>query len=152
MEVQPAGANHGSHLGIESLQEALHAPPSGHGDHLDYEEDGEDSVLFRHMTLDRQASALLAAQHDLSLGDEIAQVFEADLRLIHRDRLVPGHRIHQMACGHRSRDASTSPAGLDQVLKEEGQDIVRFDEAAVPIEDAVSIGIAVRSQPEMESA
>ena len=85
----------------------------------------------------------------LSCDDEFADVFEADRGFIKRDLVVIGEGVDEVGGGDAFGDAVAPAAGFDEVVEEQGDDVVGLDEGAVLIDDAEAVGVAVGGDAEV---
>src|SRR5437870_2889402 len=85
-QVEAYGVNRSDLLeqGFDLLPDGEATPRHRLGD----QQAGQDSILFRHVTADRQAGALLAAEHDLILLDELPAVLEPYRSLLDTDLVM----------------------------------------------------------------
>ena len=106
--------------------------------------------LSGNVAADRQAGALLAADQDLVPADVVADELEADRRLQHLQAVVPGDGIDEVGGGDGAGDVAVLPLDPHQVVVKKGQDVVRLDEGAVLVDDAVAVGVAVGGQTQAD--
>ena len=102
------------------------------------------------MPLDGKTCTLLAADDDLVLGDQLADILEAHRSLEHLDAVHFRHRVDQVRSGDRTPDAAGHPLDPDQVVQEQGDDVVGLDEAAVAVHDAEAVRVAVGRDPQAD--
>ena len=100
------------------------------------------------MPFDGKPGAFFAADNDLVLADQLADILEADRRLVDRYAVFSGHGIDQMGGGDTAGHTPFQFAHPDQVIQEQGNDVVGLDEGAIAIQDAETVGVAVGCQPQ----
>ena len=140
-QVESYGVN-GSDLleqGFDLLLDGEATPRHRLGD----QQAGQDSILFRHVTADREAGALLAAQHDLILFDELPDVLEPYRSLVDRNVVILRHGVDQVGGGDAAPDSARNLANLDQVVGEQGQNVIGMNPRAISIHNAEAVRVAV---------
>ena len=137
------GTNLGKQL-FELRAQALAA--CGH--HFGHQQAGDDAVFLGHMAADGEASRLLAADCDLVLVDELANVLEADRSLVERHLVEVGESVNQVGGGHTLGHAVAPAARLNQVVEQQRDDVVGLDEGAVSIHNAEAVGVAIGGNAE----
>ena len=118
------------------------------GDHFGDEQAGDDAVFLRDVAADGEAGGLFAADGDLVGDDELADVLEADGGFVERDLVVVGEGVDEVGGGDAFGDAVAPAAGFDEVVEEQGDDVVGLDEGAVGVDDAEAVGVAVGGDAE----
>ncbi len=98
------------------------------------------------MPLNRQAGALFPADHQFVLADQFADVFETDRGFVDRHAMLFRHGVNQVRSSDTAGHPSFQFADTDQVIQQQGDDVIGFDVAAVGINDAETVGIAVSGQ------
>ena len=101
------------------------------------------------MVLDREPRAFLAAEDDLALDQQIADVLEAHARLVHFNAVLLRHGIDQMRRGDGTRRAAFPAAAAAEVVQQQGQHLVGINVRAVGVDDAKAVRIAVNSQADI---
>src|SRR5258708_22704336 len=103
------------------------------------------------MAVLRHDSALFAAHGDLVRQNELADVLEADGRLVQRDVELPGDGIHEVRRRHRPGQPPRYAADALQVKRYQGKDDVGRDEAVAVVDDSEAVGVAFGGQAEVEA-
>ena len=114
-----------------------------HGQHLGQQGCGVDAVLAGDVPLDGQAPGALAADDGVRLGHLGGDPLEAHGHLI---ALLPQafrHPVQQMGGGIVAHAGALPAAIFDQVVIEQHQQGVGVDEAALLVDDAQAVRIAV---------
>ena len=119
--------------------------PGGAG-HLRDEEVGQDAVLLRHVSLDRQARALLRAEDDLAGDQLLADVLEADRRLVEGNAEARGDRVERVRGRDAPGDAAAAPLAREQVPEEQREDLVGLDVDAARVADAETVRVSVAGE------
>ena len=112
-------------------------------DHLAAEQTGEHAVFFRNVFADGEASAFFAADQDLVLLDEFANIFEANRGFVELDFVFFGKRVDEIGGRYGFADSVLPAARFDQVIEEQRDDVVGLEERAVFVDNAEAIGIAI---------
>ena len=95
----------------------------GRADHLGREEVRQDPVLLRDVALDRQARALLRPEDDLARDQLLADVLEADRRLVERHAELLRDRVERVRRRDAAGDAAAAALAAEQVPEQERQDL-----------------------------
>ncbi len=105
------------------------------------------------MAVDAEPGAFFAPEGDPAPLDELADVLEADRGFMHGHPVVAGHGVHQVSGGHAAghRSGPVRP-GFEQVVEQQGQDVVGGDEGAVVVEHPEAVGIPVGREAEVGAA
>ena len=121
---------------------------AGDRHHLGNEETGKNTVFVGDMAAHGQAGTFFAANEDAVLTDIFADKLEADRRFENLGAVITGDGIDKVGGGDRPGGIAALPLDAQQVIVQKGKDIVRLDKGAVGIDDAVTIGVAIRRQAE----
>ncbi len=116
---------------------------AANGHHLCHQQAGDDAVLLRHMAPDRQPGTLFSADGDLVLIDQLANVLEADGRLVEWHLVFIGQSIDEVGRRHALGHAVAPAATLHQVVEQQRNHVVRLDEGSVGIHNAKAVRIAI---------
>ena len=98
---------------------------------------------------DGKAGALFAANDNLVLLDELTNEFESDRGLVQFDFVIFGQGIDEIGGGYRLAHAILPSTALDEVIEQEGDDVIGLQESAVLVYDAEAIGVAVGGDSDM---
>src|SRR4029077_12053162 len=101
------------------------------------------------MMANREASTLFAADGDLVLLDQFANVLEADGSFVQLDPVVPGQGVDHVGGGYGFSHSILPAAALHQIIEEKGDDVIRLEESSVLIDDAEASGVHVRSDADL---
>src|SRR5207237_3917591 len=93
------------------------------------------------MMADGNPGALFATDRNLILLDEFADVFEADRRLVQFDFMVPGQSVNQIRGSDRLSDTIFPSAAFDQVIEQQGDDVIWLQKGPVLVHDAEAVRI-----------
>ena len=83
------------------------------------------------MAADGQAGAFFAAQGDFIFADELADIFEADGSLIGGLAVGFGDAIDHLRGGDAAAGGHFPAARLDQVVVDEGENVIGLNPSAV---------------------
>src|SRR5207302_3151999 len=97
------------------------------------------------MMADGKSGAFLAADRDLVLLDQLTDVFETDWGLMKLNFMMLREGINHVGGCDRLGDAVLPSAGLDQIVEEQCDDVIRLEECAVGIHYAEAVSITVSS-------
>ena len=98
-----------------------------------------------------KTGAFFAADGDLVLLNELANVFEANRRFIQRNAVMLGQRINQVGGRDRFGHTVLPAAALDEVIEQQGDDVVWRNEGPVLVHDAESVSIAIGRDANMRA-
>ena len=102
------------------------------------------------MPPDRQTGALFAADDQLVLADQFTDVLETDRRFIDRHAMLLRHGIDQVRGRDTAGHAPFQLADPDQIIQQQGDDVVGLDITAVGIQDTETVGIAIGGKTELD--
>ena len=57
--------------------------------------------------------------------------------------MIIGEGVDQVGGGHALGHAVAPAAGLDQIVEEQGDDVIRLDEGSVLVDNAEAVGVAI---------
>src|SRR3984893_14469571 len=95
------------------------------------------------MMPNRQARALFPANRDLVLHDQLADVLESHRSLVQLHAVRLRQSVDQIGGGDRLGHSVLPAAALDQVIKEQGNHVIRLQEGSVGVDYAEAIGVAI---------
>ena len=75
--------------------------------------------------------------------DKLADVFEADRRLVQLHSMMPPQSVHQIRRGHRLSHAVLPAARLHQVVEQQSDDVIGRDKRSILVQNAKAVGVAV---------
>src|SRR5260221_3299735 len=116
-------------------------------EHFCYKQSGAAAAFFGHVNAYREAGAFFAAKSDFVLTNKLANVLKADgsLKRGLAARLRRG--VNHLRCSDAARSGHVPVARFDEVIVNEREDLVRRNPAAVAVDDAEAIGVAVGFEP-----
>ena len=95
-----------------------------------------------------ETGGFFAADGDLVGEDQFADVFEAYGGFKERDLVEVGEGVDEVGGGDGFGDAVLPAAGFDEVVEEQGDDVVGLDKGAVLVDDAEAVGVSVGGDDE----
>src|ERR1700681_1363637 len=104
------------------------------------------------MASEREAAALLAAEHGIGLRHLWPDVLESDIELVDLDPEPLAELVHHRGRDQRADDIALQPSLLDQVHHQERHHLQLVDEGAALVDDADPVGVAVIGDAEVEAA
>ena len=113
------------------------------GDHLAAQQSGKHAIFLRNVFADGETRAFFAADENLVLLDQFANVLEANRRFVEFDLVFFGKRVDEIGGGDRFADSVLPAAGFNQVIEEQRNDVVGLEECAILVDNAEAIGIAI---------
>src|SRR5580693_5538522 len=100
----------------------------------------------------RQARTLFSADRNLVLHNQFADVFESHGSLVQFDTMMLGQSVDQVRRGDRLGNAVLPATTLYEVIKEQGNDVVRLQEGSIGIDNAEAVGVAIGCNADLRSA
>src|SRR5271168_3819433 len=100
------------------------------------------------MAADGESGRLFAADCDFVFIDQFADVLEAYRSFIEQNLMVIGEGVYEVGGGDGFGNPVAPAARLDQIIEEQGDDVIGLDKDAVGVDDAEAVGVAVRSDDE----
>src|SRR5712691_7247874 len=95
------------------------------------------------MMTDRKSGALFAANRDLVLHNQLANVFESNRSLMQLHATRFGDRVDQVRRRHRLRDAILPSPGLHQVVEQQSDYIIGLQKSSIGIDNSKAIRITI---------
>src|SRR5438477_9099226 len=90
-----------------------------------------------------ESGAFFPTDGNLVLLDKFAYVFETHRGLVQRHAVMFGHSINQVGGGNRLGHAILPASAFNQVVKQQGDDVVGGEESAVGVYDSEAVGVSV---------
>jgi len=100
------------------------------------------------MAADGESGTLFTTNDKFILADQFTDIFEANRCLKNRHTMFFCHSINQMGGGDRAGNASSQLANPDQIIKQQGDDVIRLDIGAVGIKNAKTVSISIGGNPQ----
>ena len=110
------------------------------------EQSGDGGVAFGKIEAGADAAAFFAADQDVLLEHELADVFEADGDFVELAAEFGGELVDELGDGESFGDVAGEIAGSGEVPDEQGENLVRIDERAVAIDGADAVAVAVGAE------
>ena len=119
------------------------------GDHFRHQQAGENAVFLRNMAANGEAGALFASERDGVFQNQLADVLEADRRLVNFAAVFGGDGVEQMRSGHAARGIQLPAAAFDEVVVKQAENVVGRNPGAVRVDDAEAVGVAIGGQADL---
>ena len=92
---------------------------------------------------DGKTGALLAADDNFVLLNELADEFESNRGFVQLDFVKFGESVYEIGGSYRLAHAILPGTTFDKVIEQEGDDVIGLQESAVFVDDAEAIGVAI---------
>src|SRR5438105_5325736 len=115
-------------------------------DHFRDQQTRQNAVFFRDVPANRKPRTLFASKHDGVLQNQLPDVFESYGSLADLAAVLRGDGVEQMRSGHAARRIQIPAAAFDQVIVKQAKDVIRRNPAALRVDDAEAVGIAVSGE------
>src|SRR5215470_9863057 len=116
---------------LEESADLIADGSAARGGHFGDEKASEDAIFFRDMAATGEAGAFFAAESDFILANVLADVLEADRSL--QRGLAVGFcgGVEELRSGDAAGGGQLPAASLDEVVVDEGENVVRLNPGAV---------------------
>src|SRR5437588_616418 len=121
-------------------------------DHLGDHQPRENAVALRDVAAERESPRLLAPQQRIGVAHGLADVLEADGRLVHGDAEALAKGVHHARRRERAHDVASLPTLLEQIHGEERHHLQLIDIAPMLVDDADTVSVAVIGDTDIEAA
>ena len=98
---------------------------------------------------DGQSGALFSSNGDFVLLDEFADVFESHRRFVEFHLVMFSKRIHHVGSRDRLTHSVFPAPAFDQIIEQQGDDLIGLKECTVFVHNAKAVGIAVGGDPDV---
>ena len=103
----------------------------------------EQAVALRQVSADADAARFLAADEDVLLEHEVADVLEADAVLVQLAAVPGGDAVEHERGVEGAGDVAGPAFAFEQPLEQDGEDLVCVDDVAVLVYRADAVGVAI---------
>src|ERR1700686_2989301 len=114
--------------------------------HFRHQQASEDAIFFRNVSANREACALLAAQRDLILANQLPYIFKSHRRLKSGLPVNSCRGIDHLRRSHAARRGHFPLPCFHQIVVNERQDLIRRNPCAIAIDNSEAIGVAIGGQ------
>jgi hypothetical protein len=113
------------------------------------EERGDGGVALGEIHAGADAAAFFAADQNILLEHELADVFETNGDFVEFTRVFCGEFVDKFCDGESFGDFAFELAGADEVPNEERENLMGIDEGAVAIDGADAVAVAVSGEADV---